>query len=263
MGGSESVQRKTVSVLGIPVDTVDVKGLIRRTDAFVRHRTRAKIMYANVHVMNLAFGDNRAREALTHADLVYCDGEGVRLGAWMLGHGLPERMTGADWIWDLCTLCQVRGYSLYMLGGAPGIAEATVNILINRYPGLKIAGAHHGFFKKGGTENDRVIDTINHWAPDILLVGFGSPLQEEWIHTHFDRVNATVVWAVGALFDFVSGTVPRGPRWMVDHGLEWLFRLVVEPKRMWKRYLVGNLLFLFRVLRMRSRIRSGGMAAPS
>lgn len=245
------MSRDVITLFGVNIDKVDLQGLIRHADASVRTDKRAKIMYVNIHVMNLAFKDRELRKALSHADMVYCDGEGVRFGARILGKALPQRMTGADWIWDLCAMCERRGYSIYLLGGIPGIAEKAGGVLSKRYPGLKMAGTHHGFFPKVGDENEKVISSINKKAPHVLLVGFGSPLQEIWIHQNFEKLQAAAVWAVGAVADFVSGEMPRGPRWMLDYGLEWLFRLSIEPKKMWKRYLFGNFVFFERIMRDR------------
>jgi N-acetylglucosaminyldiphosphoundecaprenol N-acetyl-beta-D-mannosaminyltransferase len=208
-------------------------------------------MYANIHVLNTAYHDSELRRILNQADLVYCDGAGVKLGARLLGGHLPERMTGADWIYDLCAACQERGFSLYFLGGEPGVAALAAEKLQTQYPGSKIAGTHHGHYNHSGLENDGVIAAINALRPDILLVGFGTPLQEKWIDRNFDRLNVPVVWAVGALVDFVAGQVPRAPRWMLDHGLEWFYRLWAEPRRMFKRYIIGNPLFIWRVLRQK------------
>ena len=182
---------------------------------------------------------------------MYCDGEGVRLAARLLGHHLSQRMTGADWIYDLCAVCQAQGFSLYFLGGGQGIAAQAAQKLHQQYPRLQVVGAHHGYFDHVGSENDRVVVQINALSPDILLVGFGTPAQEKWIGRNAERLNVPVLWAVGALVDFVAGEVPRAPRWMLDHGLEWLFRFLVEPRRMFGRYLIGNPLFILRVLRQR------------
>jgi len=208
-------------------------------------------MYANVHVLNVAYHNPELRRILNGADLVYCDGAGVKLGAHILGKDLPERMTGADWIYDLCQSCQKTGITLYLLGGEPGVAEEAARVLTTRYPGLNVVGTHHGHYDHDGPENDAVIAEINALHPDILLVGFGTPLQEKWIDRHFERLQVPVVWAVGALVDFVTGKKPRAPRWMLDHGLEWLYRLWMEPGRLWKRYVVGNPLFIWRVFMQR------------
>jgi hypothetical protein len=114
-----------------------------------------------------------------------------------------------------------------------------------------VRGAHHGYFQIGTEHSERVVEHIAEQKPDVLLVGMGTPLQELWVDHYFDRLDARVVWTVGALFDYVSGRVQRAPHWMADHGLEWIFRLALEPRRMWRRYLLGNPVFLWRVLNER------------
>jgi N-acetylglucosaminyldiphosphoundecaprenol N-acetyl-beta-D-mannosaminyltransferase len=238
------LSRNTIDILGVRVDNISLNDLIRRVEDFVASGDRYRVMYANVHVLNAAYRDPDLRRILNAVDLVYCDGAGVRLGARLTGQHLPERMTGADWIHDLCRACQKKRYALYLFGGELGIADRAAQALQAQHPGLIIAGTHDGFFDDSST----IITAINQARPDILLVGLGTPLQERWIDQHFDALEAPVVWAVGALVDFVAGKVPRAPRWMLDHGLEWLYRLLVEPRRMWHRYVIGNPLFIYRVL---------------
>jgi N-acetylglucosaminyldiphosphoundecaprenol N-acetyl-beta-D-mannosaminyltransferase len=157
-------------------------------------------------------------------------------------------MTGADWIWSLAALCESRGLSIYLLGSEPGIAAEAGERLKRWYPRLRVAGTHHGFFEIGSPHAERVVEDINARRPDILLAGMGTPKQEQWVTEHADRVDAGVLWTVGALFDYVSGRIPRAPGWLADNGLEWIFRLGIEPQRMWRRYLLGNPMFLSRVL---------------
>lgn len=245
------MSRHSVEVLGVPVGVLFRSDLIRQVEHFVTSGGRYRIMYANVHVLNIAYHDAELRRILNEADLVYCDGAGVKWGARILGRPLPERMTGADWIHDLCRACQETGMTLYLLGGEPGVAAEAARVLMARYPGLNVVGTHHGHYDHDGSENDAVIAEINALHPDILLVGFGTPLQEKWIGRHFQRLQVPVVWAVGALVDFVTGKKPRAPRWMLDHGLEWLYRLCTEPRRLWKRYIVGNPVFIWRVFLQR------------
>lgn len=240
--------RTTVDILGIRADQVSLRELIKRAGDFVAAGGCYRVMYANVHVLNTAYHDSELRRILNWADLVYCDGAGVKLGARLLGYHLPERMTGADWIHDLCQACQRTGITLYLLGGEPGVAEEAARVLTTRYSDLSVVGTHHGHYDHYGPENSAVIAEINALHPDVLLVGFGTPLQEKWIDRHFERLDVPVVWAAGALVDFVTGKKPRAPRWMLNHGLEWLYRLWAEPSRLWKRYVVGNPLFIWRVL---------------
>jgi N-acetylglucosaminyldiphosphoundecaprenol N-acetyl-beta-D-mannosaminyltransferase len=248
----------SVTILGVRIDSLPAKDLMRRVAEYAVLGEHHQVMYANVHVLNTAYRDPALRRVLNRADVVYCDGSGVRVGARILGQYLPERMTGADWIHDLCDICQERGLSLYFLGGEPGIAAQAARKLETQYPGLRITGTHHGHYDHDGSENEDILATINALPPDILLVGFGTPLQEKWIARNARRLNTPVVWAVGALVDFVAGKTPRGPRWMLEHGLEWLYRLWVEPKRLWRRYVLGNPLFVLRALKervLKTRVR--------
>ncbi len=206
-----------------------------------------RVMYVNAHVLNQSREDRSLRSALEEADLVYCDGYGVRLAAKALSAEIPHRMTGADWIWDLAALCEQRRTSVYLLGCEPGVAAQAGRRLLRAHPELRIVGTHHGYFGIGSGHDERVIEHINACKPDILLVGMGTPKQELWSQRTVDRLDCRVLWNVGALFDYVSRRVPRAPASLADNGLEWIFRLAIEPKRMWRRYLVGNPVFLSRV----------------
>jgi N-acetylglucosaminyldiphosphoundecaprenol N-acetyl-beta-D-mannosaminyltransferase len=133
------------------------------------------------------------------------------------------------------------------------VAEKAATRLKERFPDLDIAGAHHGYFDKtaGSLKNEAVIQEINAVRPNILIVGFGMPLQERWLMENWNCIEANVAIVAGAVFDYVSGELHRGPRWLTDHGLEWLARLIIEPRRLWRRYLIGNPLFLARVIKQR------------
>ena len=179
--------------------------------------------------------------------------KGELLAARILGERIPQRITYADWIWQLADLASARGFSLYFLGARPGVAREAARRLRERYPDLEIVGVRHGYFdhSAGAAENEAVVEEINASAPDILLVGLGMPLQERWLMENIERLDAGVVLTGGAVFDYVSGRLRRGPRFLTDSGFEWLARLLVEPRRLWRRYLLGNPLFLLRVLRQR------------
>lgn len=246
-------QPATVDILGIPVTAIELEGLLDRVSRAARQRQPLHLMYLNAHVANLASRHAALHRALNRADLVYCDGAGVRLAARLMGHALPPRMTGADFIWDLAARCAADGLRLYWLGGAPGVARAACVRLQSHLPGLIVAGSHHGMFSKTGSSSRRVLDRIEAARPDVLLVGMGSPAQELWVDRHRSRLAAAVVWCIGATADFIVGRQTRGPRWMLDHGLEWLARLASEPRRLFARYVVGNPRFIARVLGDRLR----------
>jgi N-acetylglucosaminyldiphosphoundecaprenol N-acetyl-beta-D-mannosaminyltransferase len=245
--------REKVNVLGVGVDPLTVEELHERMLGFVENGDHALVLHANAHGLNLAYRDERLRGFLNGAQLVFCDGAGVMLAARLLGRGIPERITYADWTWKLAAFAEERGLSLFFLGARPGVAEKAARRLEYRFPKLRIAGTEHGYFDRtpGSPENEAVIKKINAARPDVLLVGFGMPLQELWLAENWEKVDANVALTGGAVFDYVSGELRRGPRFLTDHGLESVARLMVEPRRMWRRYVVGNPLFLLRVLKQR------------
>jgi len=241
-------ERPPVWLFGVRVDAALLTGVLRFGSECIHSGSRTTLLYVNVHCLNLARDDSRYRDILNRAQVVYCDGTGVRLAAWLTGQKLPQRMTGADWIWDLASLCVAHDFSLYLLGGEDGLAEAAAAALHQSYPKLRIAGCGTGY-----DLDPAVTKRVNAVRPDIVLVGLGSPRQEKWIDVHRDQIEAPVVWAVGALFGFVSGRIPRGPRWMTEHGFEWLCRLATEPRKLWRRYLIGNPQFFWCLLAQHRR----------
>jgi N-acetylglucosaminyldiphosphoundecaprenol N-acetyl-beta-D-mannosaminyltransferase len=218
---------------------------------------KARVLNVNAHALNLASRDDRFRSVLNSAELVFCDGRGVIIAGRVLGFRIPEKITYADWLWDLSAYCTERRYSMYFLGGAGDTAWGAAKRLRDRYFGLDIRGCHHGFFQKQGDKNESVVSEINKACPDILVVGFGMPLQEFWIEENHHRLNCRVFLAGGACFDYVSGRSRRCPGWMSDYGMEWLFRFCLEPRRLFRRYLLGNPAFAWRVLAELIRLKLG------
>ncbi len=235
------------------MDPLTAEELRAEVGRLVRSRERGLVLNVNAYCLNLCYEDPKLRGFLNGAHVVFCDGAGVLLAARILGRRIPERITYADWAWQLAALAAAQGLSVYFLGARPGIAQEAARRLRDSYPALEIAGVRHGYFdhSAGSPENGAVVEEINARAPDILLVGLGMPLQERWLMENGHRLDAGVVLTGGAVFDYVSGRLRRGRRLLTDNGFEWLARLLVEPRRLWRRYLIGNPLFLLRVLRQR------------
>ena len=240
-------------MLGVGVDPLTVEELQAEIGHLVRGSRRALVLNVNAHCLNLCYEDAALRAFFNGAEVVFCDGAGVMLAARVLGRRVPERITYADWAWHLAAFAAAEGFSLYVLGGRPGVARAAAQKLNERHPDLEIAGVRHGYcdHAAGSPENEAVVEEINAAAPDILLVGLGMPLQERWLMENGGRIDAGAILTGGAVFDYVSGRLNRGPRLLTTSGFEWLARLIAEPRRLWRRYLLGNPLFLFRVLRQR------------
>lgn len=235
------------------MDPVTMEELHAEISRLIRDREHALVLNVNAHCLNLCYRDGKLRDLMNRAAVVFCDGAGVMLAARILGERIPERITYADWMWQLAEFAEAEGYSLYFLGGRPGFADDAAERLKERCPDLKVVGVHHGYFDRssGSPENEAVIEEINAIRPDILLVGFGMPLQEYWLMRNWSRIDASVALTGGAVFGYISGRLRRGPRLLTDHGFEWLARLLVQPRHLWRRYLIGNPLFLSRVLRQR------------
>lgn len=205
------------------------------------------VHYLNIHVANTAFSNDRLKNILRRSDLVYCDGAGIVLGSKLLGSPLPTRLTAADWFLDMLAYFAKQGRKVYLLGGDPGVPEQALEEIISRVPEHTVIGAHHGYILNSQTMQHDVVEEINALKPDILIVGFGTPLQEYWIEAYRDQLNVPVIYAIGAVLDFVSQKVPRCPEWMGNAGFEWLYRLYTEPNRLGGRYMLGNPWFLSRV----------------
>ncbi len=229
---------------------VNVKQLIEYLVKTAKIRKKAIVGHVNIRGINLACELPWYRDFLNKSDLVFCDGFGVLLGANMFGYNLnsEHRMTLPDFIEDLMLACEQQNISIFLLAGKPGVVEKAIAKTKAIAPNLQIQG-HHGHFEKSGEENNAVIEKINSFKPGILYVGFGMPLQERWILDNIEQIEAGVLLPIGACLDFYTDTVYRGPRWMTDRGLEWLSRLFIEPQRLWQRYVLGNPLFLYRVLK--------------
>ena len=243
----EGRQVEAVEVLGVPVHKLNRKGLTEIFEQYLKEGRRGWFGSVNVHAINIAQEQHWFKKFFQDALITYCDGEGVRLGAWFLGEHLPERVALTDWIHDICAVAERNEMRVYFFGSTHSVIELAVKALKSRYPRLQIVGWHHGYLDS--TNGKDVIQSINACEPHILVVGMGMPRQEGWIADNFSQLDAQVVLDAGSCFDYVAGVRKRCPAWMGEMGFEWLYRLGQEPRRLWRRYLIGNPLFLYRILR--------------
>lgn len=217
----------------------------------VRQQQKALLAFVNPACLNIAYTDEAYRRVLQHAERVLPDGIGINIGCRLLNQSLLANVNGTDLFPRLCERAEQGGYSLFLLGGQPGVAALTATAMQQHYPKLMIAGVQDGYFSD--QEEPQIIDAINHSGAAVLLVGFGVPKQELWLARCRDRLQPTVCLGIGGLFDYYSGRIPRAPVWLREIGMEWSWRLMQEPGRMWKRYIIGNPLFLYRVWRQRQQ----------
>jgi N-acetylglucosaminyldiphosphoundecaprenol N-acetyl-beta-D-mannosaminyltransferase len=227
-------------------------------------RARALVLSGNAHFFNLCRKHEWLRTMVRErASGIRVDGAGVVLAERLAGAACPPRCTWADFSWTFGRFCAASGLRPFLLGGAPGVAEAASARWRERTPRLGFAGTAHGFFDKArdGRENHGVLRTIAAARPDVLIVGFGMPLQERWIDDNWNDLPVPAILTAGAAFDYISGRRRRPPAWMRRAGLEWLGRWAMEPRRLTGRYLIGVPAFLghavFDGLRRRRRQSRG------
>jgi N-acetylglucosaminyldiphosphoundecaprenol N-acetyl-beta-D-mannosaminyltransferase len=239
-----------IRIIGTKLSLINKSELLTLIVFRIQAERRLVVGSGNIHSFNLAFRNKRLRRFLNNADVVRLDGAGLRLGARILGVETPPRITWADLGWDIAQLCQSNVFSIYLLGNKVGSAEKAAETLLATHPKLNIAGCMNGYFQKefNHPENISVIESINRSQADILLVGMGMPEQEYWLEENMKRLDARVIMTAGAAFEWIAGEKKRAPEWMLNAGFEWLWRLRLEPRRLFVRYVIGNPLFLFRVL---------------
>jgi N-acetylglucosaminyldiphosphoundecaprenol N-acetyl-beta-D-mannosaminyltransferase len=239
------------NLLGVKITPGTIPQLNREISRLLDRDRPGIILSANVHSINYCQHLPWLAAFYKQADIIYVDGAGIVLGARLLGYKFPPRTTMDDWGWSAARHLARRGHSLYLLGNPPEVAARAAVKLREHAPGLRVLGSHHGFFQKSGPENEAVVDEINRLEPDILMVGLGMPLEQQWIMENHTRIRARVFWEVGSAFQLWADVIPHCPRWVGNLGLNWLFRLLLEPRRLAKRYLWGNTVFLAEILKAR------------
>jgi N-acetylglucosaminyldiphosphoundecaprenol N-acetyl-beta-D-mannosaminyltransferase len=249
-GKSSSEASDQVSILGIPISNFSLEEAANQIVRLAESGGRHQVCFINADCVNVAFRDPHYRAVLLRSDLVFADGIGMRLAGQLLRRPIRQNVNGTDLLPALCSAAAAHSLGIYLLGGRPGVAEAAAEWMRKQQPALRICGGRHGFFEL--QEEPALIEAIRQSGADILLVALGAPKQEFWIDRHKAALPGVSI-GVGGLFDFYSGSIPRAPVWMREIGMEWFFRFLQEPNRMWRRYFLGNLVFLLRVLGQRIR----------
>lgn len=228
------VNLQSVRVLGIRVDKVTTEQALRLMERFVAEGHPHQVVTLNPEFVMEAQRNAEFRATLEEADLALPDGVGLLWAAYLLGHRLPERVTGSDTVPLIAEMSARRGYRLYLLGAAPGVAEKAAEVLRRKYPGVQIVGTYAG--SPDPADEEEIVARIRAASPDFLFVAYGAPRQEMWIHRNLRRLGVPVCMGVGGTLDFIAGIAVRAPRWMRKMGLEWLHRLLYQPWR-WRRML--------------------------
>jgi exopolysaccharide biosynthesis WecB/TagA/CpsF family protein len=237
----------TTTVLGVGVAVLDVASALAEVRRLLDGPQPAVLAYANAHTLNVASRNQEFLRVLREADLVLNDGSGLALAARLRGQTFPANLNGTDFTPKVLLAAADCGASVFLLGGAPGVAEAAAERLLADIPGLTVVGCAHGYCDEA--ELPALLAAIRASNARLLLVGMGNPQQELWLADHLADTGAVLGVAVGAFLDFAAQRVPRAPIWMRSAGIEWVYRLAREPRRLFGRYVGGNPLFLQRVVR--------------
>jgi N-acetylglucosaminyldiphosphoundecaprenol N-acetyl-beta-D-mannosaminyltransferase len=234
--------RDCADITGILIDRLRRPDVLTRIDQFVQTRRPHQIVTVNADFLSIANREADFIELLNQAAISVPDGMPLIWLSRLLGQTLPERITGTDLLLDCAALAAARGYRIFLLGAAPGVADEVAQHLTRRFPGLQIAGTHSPPYFEGSdpAAEAAMVALVRAAQPDMLFVAMGTPKQERWIYNNLDALGVPVCIGVGGVFNFITGRIPRAPQLLQHLGLEWFFRLVLEPRRLWRRYLVDD-----------------------
>jgi N-acetylglucosaminyldiphosphoundecaprenol N-acetyl-beta-D-mannosaminyltransferase len=240
-----------IEILDIKIHRYRLEDAMNQIEIFLKSCKKHQICVTNVYSVVMMQKDEEFRKANNSSSLVVADGMPLVWVSRLFGETIPERISGADLFYELCKCSSQKGYSFFFLGSTQTVLNKMCKNLKEQFPDLRIVGIYSPPYKEifSDSENLEMIKRINEVKPDILWVGMTAPKQEKWIYHNLDKIDVKIAIGVGAVFDFVAGTVKRAPLWMQKIGLEWLFRFMQEPHRLWKRYLIGNTIFLWLVLK--------------
>jgi N-acetylglucosaminyldiphosphoundecaprenol N-acetyl-beta-D-mannosaminyltransferase len=234
------------SIFGIRFHAINLQNAVLEIERYISERIPRQVCLANAYTVAFCKSQPALRDVINRMDLILPDGMSIIWGSRRLGIRFEERVAGPDLMEALCARAAEKQYRVFLLGSSPETLERLVHVLTSRWPGLQLAGVHSPSMSDEFDEAETVhmLDTVHEARPDILFVGMSAPKQELWISNNLNRLQVPVSMGVGAAFDFISGQIPRAPQKMQESGIEWLYRLYCEPRRLWKRYLLGNTIFL-------------------
>jgi N-acetylglucosaminyldiphosphoundecaprenol N-acetyl-beta-D-mannosaminyltransferase len=248
---TEPTPAQEIEILGVKVNPLSILQLNRLISEAIDHRHQWIIANHNLHSVYIYHHQSKMRDFYAKSKYTHIDSMALVFLGKILGFPLrrQQRVTYVDWTNPLMAEAARSGWRIFYLGSKPGVAEQGAKILRARFAGLQIA-TDHGYFNadRDSAENMAILAKINDYQPQIVMVGMSMPRQEQWIVDHLDRLNTNVILPCGATLDYVAGVVPTPPRWAGRIGLEWLFRLIAEPERLWRRYLVEPWFLLWLLL---------------
>ena len=254
-----SIQVPSVDVLGVRFHSLTMDEALDLLEKRIELRKPAQITFANAQTVAMCWQDRTLRAVINRSDYTFPDGMSIVWGGRWLKKLVKCRLPGPDVTSELCRRAAARGYGVFLLGTSDENLAALKGALERKSPGLRIVGTYSPPMSESFSpeQSAAMVNAVNASRADVLLVGLSCPKQERWIGDNLSRLTSPVNMGVGAAFDFLSGRIPRAPEWFQDHGFEWVYRLWCEPRRLWKRYLWGNLVFLTLLSLRRLRLMIG------
>ncbi len=241
---------KSINICDVPVSSVNINQACETIDGWIQARKRTYICVAPASTIVDSQSDHSYKKVLDNADMITPDGMPLVWAAKLMGDKNIERTYGPDLLLALCERGQEKGYGHYFYGGMESTCSLLGNVLKKKFSNIDIRGYYAPPFRPShAQEDEEIIGRINGLNADVLWVGLGSPKQDYWMYEHREKLNVPVIIGVGAAFDFIAGVKRQAPWWMQRCGLEWFFRLCSEPKRLWRRYLIGNTRFIYLLMR--------------
>lgn len=248
---------KRITILNTQIDVLNAEQTIDLVEKYVIQKEPLHLIGVNADKINELNMNQRLCQIINSCGVINADGASVVMASRFLGKPLPERVAGIDLMQSLVKLSEAKGYKVYLLGARQEIVEKTAEILKHDYPALKIAGIHNGYFTEENWPS--IAMDLKEADPDFVFVGITSPLKEYLVEFLQDEGLNCVFMGVGGSFDVISGKIPRAPKWMQKANLEWLFRVIQEPRRLFKRYFIGNAVFIKAILKEKMSLKWEGI----
>lgn len=238
---NENNEKNRIKFFGVNLDIITVEETLNRISKFIDNRQYVQHVVVNVAKLVNAQKDDNLKNIINSCPLINVDGAGIILGAKFLGVNIPERVTGIDLMQKLIEYSALKGYRVYFFGAEEDVVTKVVDIYKQKYPELLIAGYRNGYYSDDEEEN--IVADIKDSKSDILFVAMGSPKKEIFLNKYSKKMEVPFTMGVGGSFDVIAGKINRAPKWLQAMNSEWIFRLIQEPRRMWKRYAITNSMF--------------------
>lgn len=242
---SENIAKKKSTrykIMNTYVNVVSMDETIRRVEKIIEKGKPTQHVVINASKVNLMENDPELRRIVNSCPLINADGASIVWAAKKLGVPLKERVTGCDLFQELVKVASEKGYKIYLFGAKEEVVTKVKAIYEEQYPGIQIVGYRNGYFTEA--DEPEIVKNMAESGADMMFVAFSSPKKEYWVNKYLEQLNIPFVMGVGGSFDIVAGVTERAPKWFQDHGLEWFYRFIQEPRRMWKRYIIGNAKFV-------------------